>query len=500
VLKKLKNKLNTNLKEKILKSKLNVLALSLIYLNISNVLAEDVKDSNSSEDQLEEMVVTATRSEISALLAPANATVVNEKNTENRLNQRIGDALKEVPGIYLRGSAYGTSMPGSGMGGATLHGIADTRRSLFMVDGLPVNSGASNNVDWNTLNMDDAQQVEYVPGPFSALYGSSAMGGVLNVISKAPTKREGNITAGGGGGAVDQWGVKGKYRDRLANGLGISLTVNHMDSSNWADSDYLVVTPSKFANAAAMNAATPVQGAIATQSSQGVPGYWVGLKGARPWEQNNASLRLYYDLTENTKIDFGMAWNRTETGYTPYTSFLTNNGNPLSIGIGSINNPSYNLNANGQKLSLTQNQFFNLTPSSEDTRRYFTHLRHDFGGDVKLNADFQYMENTYDYVYANNTGIGQASSQPNHRIDGNVSLRFPFLWKDRNFATIGFGANNNVLDAAQKASISNWRDGNSITRIDNLGTGQSTILSGFIQDELYIRDNLIAYLGGRYDD
>jgi iron complex outermembrane receptor protein len=275
------------------------------------------KDNTEPSKALEDMVVTATRSEISASLAPANVTVVNEKSTDNRLTQRIGDALKEVPGIYLRGSAYGTSMPGSGMGGATIHGITDARRSLFMVDGLPVNSGASNNVDWNTLNMDDAKQVEFVLGPFSALYGSSAMGGVLNVISQEPTKREGSLTVGGGGLAVDQWGLKGKYRDRFANGLGVSLTYNHMDSSNWKDSDYLVVAPTPFTSVALQNAATPVTGAIPTTSPQGVPSYAVGLKGARPWVQDAASLRLYYDLTEKTKIDVGMAWNHTETSPMP---------------------------------------------------------------------------------------------------------------------------------------------------------------------------------------
>ena len=488
---------------------LNLIALSLIYVNGAKAETEEV---NAAEDQLDEMVVSATRSEIKATLAPANVTVINEKNTENRRNQRIGDALLEAPGVYMRGSAYGTGWPGSGVGGATIHGVSDARRSLFMVDGLPVNSGAANTVDWNTMNMDDAQQVEYVPGPFSALYGSSAMGGVINVISKAPTKREGSLTAGGGGGAVDQWGVKGKYRDRFENGLGVSLTYNHMDSSNWKDSDPIIATPTNFTSAAQRNAATPVFGATPSASDatgKPVPGYLIGYKGARPWEQDNASLRLYYDLTEDTKVDGGMTWTRSTTSITSPTSYLTtSNGNPLVIGTGTnaATNPSYNLNLNGQQLKLTQNSFFNLLPQIEDTRRYFSHLRHNFGGDIKFSADFQYMENTYNYAYANNTldtfsgGPGQASAQPNHRIDGNLALRFPMLWKDRNFMTIGFGFNKNVLDAAQKANTSNWTDINSITQITNLGTGQSTILSGYFQDELSIRDNLIAYVGGRYDD
>ena len=460
------------------------------------------KKPAKTQDVLEEMVVSATRSDLSANLAPANPTVINELNTQNRLNQRIGDALLEAPGIYLRGSALGTQWPGTGTGGAAIHGITDQRRSLFMVDGLPVNNGASNSVDWNTLSTDDARQVEYIPGPFSALYGSSAMGGVINVISQEPTKREGSFTSGGGGGAVDQWAVKGKYRDRFANGLGMSLTFNHMESSGYGNSDPVIATGT---TAAAANA-VPVYGATPVGTdANGKPasGYLLGYKGARPWIQDNASLRLYYDLTERTKVDAGMAWTRAVTSLNAPSSNLINGntGAPFPAAAGATA-----VSINGMAASLAPNTFLQLLPNIEDTRRYFSHLRHDFGDDIKLSADFQYMENTSDYQYANNAadtltaGPGQLSSQPNHRIDGNLALRFPLLWKDRNFMTAGFGFNQNVLDAAQKANTTNWTNASTVSQITNLGKGQSTILSGYLQDELYLRKNLIAYIGGRYDD
>ncbi len=134
-------------------------------------------DKAKDDEELPAMVISATRSEMEAWMAPANVTVITEESIENRLTQRIGDALKDVPGIFLRGSAYGTNMPGSALSSSAFHGISGTNRSLFLIDGLPVNNAASGLVDWNILNMDDAQQVEYVPGPFSALYGSGAMGG-----------------------------------------------------------------------------------------------------------------------------------------------------------------------------------------------------------------------------------------------------------------------------------------------------------------------------------
>jgi len=530
-------------------SRLHVITLlALTNLAYSNqILAEDSDQSvvgpaetantdnpASNDESLGTMVVTATRSEISASMAPANVSVITTENTENRLTQRIGDALKDVPGIYLRGSAYGTSMPGSSLSSSAFHGVSGTNRSLFLVDGLPVNLPNNGSVDWNILNMDDAQQVEYVPGPFSALYGSGAMGGVLNVISKVPTKREGRLSFGAGGAAVDQWGIKGRYRDRFENGVGISVTFNHMDSDNWAVSDYVTASPVSFTPPASVipnpvvrantatalrNAATPVFGAIPTATTQGGSTYIIGDKGDRPWEQNTASLHLYYDLTDSTEIDGGMSWSRSETSAGTFNSYLTTaGGSPIAIANGNptVNSvagvaglaQSNNLNLNGQRLSVYEQQFLHFLPSVEDTRRYFAHLKHDFGHDVKLNVDFQYMDhetyspspNSAAFDDTLSGGRGQLTVTPSQRIDGNVALRFPFLWDQRNFVTVGFGANHNNLEGQKRLALSNWQDWSSVTNTVYDGKGESSIYSAFIQDEIWLRKNLIAHLGVRYDD
>lgn len=510
-------------------SRLHLISLlALANLAYSNqILAED-SDPNAVEtakadkragkdDTLGTTVVTATRSEMSVAMVPANVTVITEDNTENRLTQRIGDALKDVPGIYLRGSAYGTNMPGSALSSSAFHGVSGTNRSLFLIDGLPVNTANNGNVDWNILNMDDAQQVEYVPGPFSALYGSGAMGGVLNVISKVPTKREGRLSIGAGGAAVDQWGIKGRYRDRFENGLGISLTFNHMDSDNWAVSDYVTLapvfggtTPTPLANGSSI----PVGGFSQTTTNQGDLAYLIGERGRRPWEQNNASLHLYYDLTEKTKIDWGMSWSRSETSDSgSFVNYLTNpNGTPLRMGLGTTaTNPASNVRIGNNRYSIYPQRFLHSLPSIEDTRRYFVGLKHDFGNDIKLNASFQYMQHETYSPFAGigataNTsatydgGFGQLTATPSNRIDGDVNLRFPFLSPDRNFVTIGMGANINTLEGQNRSQLSNWRDWGTETNLLYQGKGESSIYSAYIQDELWIRKDLIAHLGLRYDE
>ncbi|MBD9357654.1 TonB-dependent receptor [Methylomonas albis] len=230
--------------------------------------------------------------------------------------------------------------------------------------------------------------------------------------------------------------------------------------------------------------------------------YIIGDKGRRPWEQNNASLHLYYDLSPNTQIDGGMGWSRGETNDNgAYNSYLTRlDGTPVAIGSGSSN-----LNIDGRRYSVSENAFMHFLPAIEDTRRYFAHMKHDFGGDIKLNVDFQYMQTETSSTSPGatatlNGGTGTLTQTPSNRIDGNVSLRFPFLWDERNFVTVGFGSSQTTLEGQSRYNLGYWRNSDSTSSLAALSKGESSIYSAYIQDELWIMKNLIAHLGVRYDD
>ena len=144
----------------------NLTLLSLAIASSFSVLAEDTEQKEVTE--FTPMVVTATRSEVSELKAPVNATVVDRETMDRRQTLRIGDALKDVPGMYLRGSAFGTNFPGSGQSTMAFHGISGSRRSLVLIDGQPINSGSFGTINWNTFMMEDAERIEVIPGAFSA--------------------------------------------------------------------------------------------------------------------------------------------------------------------------------------------------------------------------------------------------------------------------------------------------------------------------------------------
>lgn len=368
------------------------------------------KAKKKDADNLETMVVSATLSAQDAGSAPANVTVISDKNIDNRLSLRIGDALKDVPGIYLRGSAFGNNFPGSGQSTMAFHGISGSRRSLLLIDGQPINSGSFGTINWNSFMTDDAQRIEVVPGPFSALYGSGAMGGVINLITKVPMKRELSFTTGGGGGSVDQWWTRGIYRDRFSNGIGITVNFSHTDSQSWDDSDYVINTPGN------RSTTNPLTGAAQTTTSQGTPAYWTGLKGARPWTQDNFQVKLFYDISDQTDVMVGFAWDYSDNGYSPYTSFLSNSKGQVVDNIGSAS-------INGQSVTVRPVNFLTSPPSWEETKRYFARLNHDFGNEITLKADISYLDLNFVSPTASNAsnantpvtytgGAGQLSSIP----------------------------------------------------------------------------------------
>ena len=62
-------------------------------------------------------------------------------------------------------------------------------RTLILIDGLPINDTWSGQVAWSQIAKEDVARVEVIRGPASALYGGSALGGVINIITKNPVKK-----------------------------------------------------------------------------------------------------------------------------------------------------------------------------------------------------------------------------------------------------------------------------------------------------------------------
>lgn len=130
---------------------------------------------------LNQVVVTATRTEKRLKDVPVLTQVVFQKEIENRGITDISTLLEDdIPGIEFSAAGFGTNIRMQGL---------DATYVLFLVDGERMAGETEGNPDYNRINMNDVERVEIVKGAASALYGSQAMGGVINIITKKPREK-----------------------------------------------------------------------------------------------------------------------------------------------------------------------------------------------------------------------------------------------------------------------------------------------------------------------
>ena len=148
----------------------------------------------SGDNKVEEMVVTASGREQRIIDAPASISVISREELRKESYASIVDAVRDIPGVYVTG--------GGNMQDISIRGM-DDKYTLYLVDGRPISAGRS----VNTNGADGGKQigipplamidrVEVIRGPMSSLYGSEAMGGVVNIITRTtPQEWGGSIAA-----------------------------------------------------------------------------------------------------------------------------------------------------------------------------------------------------------------------------------------------------------------------------------------------------------------
>lgn len=147
--------------------------------------AEEVTESFT----LDPMVITATRTEMSVKESPSAVEIVSSKKLEETQAKTLRDALKSALGVNVFNDFQGRS-------NVSIRG-SESRHVLIMVDGKRLGGELSYNSanawDVDRIRMEDVERVEIIRGPAGALYGSDAMAGVINVITKTPEKNAGSI-------------------------------------------------------------------------------------------------------------------------------------------------------------------------------------------------------------------------------------------------------------------------------------------------------------------
>lgn len=137
---------------------------------------------------IHEIVVTATRIAQDSATIPAAVEVIDRQTIEASGAANLGDALQSAAGIDIQGGAFpGTSAKLNLRGMTTGY---QSERVLVLVDGRRANDAYVGNTELTLLALDNVERIEVVRGPASALYGSNAEGGVINIITRRGTTNQ----------------------------------------------------------------------------------------------------------------------------------------------------------------------------------------------------------------------------------------------------------------------------------------------------------------------
>ena len=206
---------------------MTALICGAVYMGTTPVYANDVQ-----EFTLDEYVVTAARTETKLVDTPANISVVDAKTIEERHYQDVSEVLKDVPGTNVIDSGVGAYEKTIKLNGDD--------RVLILVDGRRVNTdmgtmNARSSYDFNQMpSVEMIERVEVLKGAGGALYGSDAVGGVINIITKKADRNFGKVSIGYGSMGAKDYSAMYSIKEGKT-GVSVAASKNEQDYYKYRD-------------------------------------------------------------------------------------------------------------------------------------------------------------------------------------------------------------------------------------------------------------------------
>ena len=433
--------------------------------------------------KLQDVVITATKTERLAIEVPAKVSVIKSEEIENSPIVYADEALKNVSGLYLSRSNFSDVLSK-----ITIRGFSGKERTLVLLDGQPLNDGYTHGLVWSVIPTNIIDRIEVIRGPFSCLYGGNAMGGVINVITKNPEKEA--IYFRTGYGTYNTFTSHLGYSNKLTKkkNIGVYLSWDKKYSEGYA-SQLIVKT------ASAGTGSIVVTGWEKTKDITGKDCYLIGDKGNGYWNQDQYFGKITWDISPKTNLNF--TCNSSVNGYeykNPQTYLVDSAGNSVYNGTVTIIDNGVN-----KKISITPYLFLQGTYKnfSNSYKLKFNTLINK----IKLTSYVGLIDNKNNYITpasgANEYG-GPAKiniTSPNRYYTFNLQADIPVK---KHVLTIGTDYRLNDVKC-EEWNISDWQDKESKTVISTSMQGKQYITAGFAQLELNLHKKFKAYLGTRFD-
>lgn len=198
------------------------------------------KDTTEAEAEMDKTVVTATRTEVSLKDAPGAVSVITAEEIKDLPANDILDIVRNTAGVSLTGRGVG------GRAVISIRGL-ESRSTLILIDGkrIPTSDPVFGHSDYEQswVPIEAIDRIEVVRGPLSALYGSEAMGGVINIITrKSGDTWQGSARVGGGVRDDNNGGENQTYAAYISGPvvkkkLGLALSAEYINDEDTPDQD-----------------------------------------------------------------------------------------------------------------------------------------------------------------------------------------------------------------------------------------------------------------------
>lgn len=238
-----------------------------------------------------EIIVGASKYNQSKAEVPVTTTVVGHNEIDAQPIKTLDNVVESVPGVDLvrTGGVGASSLQIRGSNSFAGGGLGT--RVIFLYDGFLMNSPDAGSVNWQTMMMDGLSQLEVIKGASSALYGSGAMGGVVNAIGDLPKEFSAKLTFSNGiysypstsdvntdiypGDKTPYFYNIGFLHGNTLGDFAYNIIYNHMDDQGYRDGAHMLLNDLKVKSKYNLNSSSYIQlTTVLSYSEGGVPYMW----------------------------------------------------------------------------------------------------------------------------------------------------------------------------------------------------------------------------------
>ena len=384
-----------------------------------------------------EVVVGASLYKQDRLDVPVTVNVVSNEKIKQNANPTLDKVLESVPGVVMSRAGGQTASSMQIRGSNTFQGGGIGTRVNAFYDGFPINAPQSSEIVWQTASLNSVDKVEVLKGAAATLYGSGAMGGVVNVSGHLPDKMEVKYGVSGGFYDAPPSSDQSLYRKpagTTASSIGTPWLWNSYFGLGNKDGKWNYSL-------------------LYTHASDD------GYKANTQYQLNDIKLKARYEIDATQYLQFSSFYNESFGGYQyqwpdaahPYDSYSA----------------KYSKSTTLRKNALTGLNYVKLFNDnvSLDTKAYYTHNG--------TRNEFPNPPATFNETYSDRGGVGT-------KLDWRVN--------DQHRLLAGVDANLTTVTSSSLFSTNN-----------SFHNEPEKTLSSFLQDEWKISEKLTALASLRYD-